>query len=329
MRSKLWLLLIALAVGGIGFAAGSMVNAGPGQTGSQEIRLGTGKLTNPLLECEVAHGIIDARRKSFYSELAGFVSTIEQNPAINKISVYFRDLNNGPAFGVNESDVFTPASLLKVPVMMTYFKRAEADPSILSRRILFTDENKKSLNMDQQIAPAETLVAGKAYSVEELIEKMITYSDNNSTLLLLDAAPENALLEVYDLLNLDSALVSSESDTISVKQYSSFFRILFNASFLSQEYSEKALALLTGSVFADALRAGVPSDIVVAHKFGERSLDGLEQLHDCGIIYYPKHPYLLCMMSKGNDLNTLKNALKKISNFVYKQIDAQNLISRN
>ncbi len=29
------------------------------------------------------------------------------------ISVYFRDLNNGPWFGINEKEEFSPASLLK------------------------------------------------------------------------------------------------------------------------------------------------------------------------------------------------------------------------
>lgn len=55
-----------------------------------------------------------------------------------------------------------------------------------------------------------------------------------------------------------------------------------------------------------------------AQKFGERvnSLQEIE-LHDCGIIYYPKNPYLLCVMTKGNNLDNLKSAIKNIYSIVY------------
>ena len=71
--------------------------------------------------------------------------------------------------------------------------------------------------------------------------------------------------------------------------------------------SEKALGLLQKSEFHKGLVAGVPSGTIVAHKFGER--DGLtigeKQLHDCGIIYYPGNPYLLCVMTRGDNFDEL------------------------
>ena len=63
--------------------------------------------------------------------------------------------------------------------------------------------------------------------------------------------------------------------------------------------SEKALRFLSQAAFRDGIISGVPQDIDVVAKYGERVLDGLssgqftgmKQLHEVGIVYHPRHPY--------------------------------------
>jgi beta-lactamase class A len=72
------------------------------------------------------------------------------------------------------------------------------------------------------------------------------------------------------------------------------------------------------------LVAGVPAGIPVAHKFGETGqVGGERQLHDCGIVYYPNSPYILCIMTRGNNFEELPNIIKQISSEVYKHVDGQ------
>jgi len=109
-----------------------------------------------------------------------------------------------------------------------------------------------------------------------------------------------------------------------VLTYAGFFRILYNGTFLSKEMSDKALGVLTGVAFRRGIVAGVGDGVTVAHKFGERSEEtGAKQLHDCGIVYYPRHPYLLCVMTKGADFDALAGELSAISRAVYQEIDSQ------
>jgi beta-lactamase class A len=71
------------------------------------------------------------------------------------------------------------------------------------------------------------------------------------------------------------------------------------------------------------LVAGVPGNIEVAHKFGERTFQGAvneRQLHDCGIIYAAEKTYMLCVMTRGNDFNALSNVIKEISAEVYSYV---------
>ncbi len=88
--------------------------------------------------------------------------------------------------------------------------------------------------------------------------------------------------------------------------------------------SSRALELLTKTAFNDGLRAGVPENIEVAHKFGERILpNNIQQLHDCGIVYIPNKPYLLCIMTRGKDMHTLQGVIEEISSSVYAEVNPQ------
>src|SRR5574337_27790 len=54
------------------------------------------------------------------------------------ISFYFRDLINGNRFGIGESDKFSPKTLLKLPLMIAYFKWSETNPLVLRKTLLYT-----------------------------------------------------------------------------------------------------------------------------------------------------------------------------------------------
>jgi hypothetical protein len=102
---------------------------------------------------------------------------------------------------------------------------------------------------------------------------MIVYSDNdayNDLVKNLDPDETNQIYQDLDI-NISKAFANPNGDIITVKDYASFFRILFNASYLDQDMSEKALSLLTQVEYKKALVAGVPDTIAVAHKFGEEN----------------------------------------------------------
>lgn len=291
-------------------------------TQSSEMRAGVGFFTNPLLECDVAQNALSSKNIDFKPDLTEAVAKIKSQNNLSDISVYFRDLNNGPVINLNSDLSFSPASLLKVPILIAYLKWSEDMPGVLQERV----EYKKAVetNYTQQFAPEMPLIEGQVYTVRELLESMIKYSDNQAFLLLYQRLPESYQSELYKFLGVDADVMTDEKKTISVKQYSIFFRVLYNSSFLSRAYSEYALQLLSYSTFNSGIRASVPNNIVVSHKFGERkSLEGVQQFHDCGVVYYPGHPYMICIMTRGNDTAGLIDAINKTSNFVYKEIDGQ------
>lgn len=276
------------------------------------------KLINPLLECESAFFSQNAALDSLKKQLDSTITKLKKDNHLSFASVYIRDLNMGPWLGINEKENFSPASLVKVPLMMAYFKAAEKKPELLNEMVEITPtpENKQS------IPPQITLAPNQRYSVEELINRMIIYSDNEAYELLQAKIDNKLIIKTYTDLGIDltEAYDNPNGNIISVKSYAAFFRILYNASYLNKDMSEKALTLLSQVKYTDGLVKGInDSNIMIAHKFGERTYEstGERQLHDCGIIYIPKKPYLVCIMTRGDDFTKLSSAIVQISRQIY------------
>jgi beta-lactamase class A len=279
------------------------------------------KYINPLLECENSTISQDRNLTSLKKSIEFIINQEISQNKISFASVYYRDLNNGPWFGINDNEYFSPASLIKVPVMITYFKEAEKDPSILTKKII----NNKIFDYSQQnVTPTQILEQDKEYTIEDLISRMIVYSDNAAYELLLDNIDNIKIFDVYKDLDVDISKAEQDpnGNIITVKDYASFFRILFNASYLNQDMSEKALNLLSKSQYYKGLVAGVPENITIAHKFGERQFlpSKEKQLHDCGIVYLPKKPYLICIMSRSTDFDKAASFIKEVSKTIYNNV---------
>lgn len=281
------------------------------------------RFTNPLLECSLASTQIeDAKFKPFKSELKQLIEARKQAGDCDQVSLYFRKLESGDSFGVKSRELYEPASILKIPVMIGWLKRAERDPKILKKTLRY--DGGEDLTLDQFFKPRETLRPGVSYTVDDLIFRMIAYSDNNAWSLLVDHIDEQELAAVDKELDLKFAPSDAGDNTISTRDLSSFFRVLYNATYLDREMSEKALEYMSHDSFTAGIVAGLPSGTMFAGKFGERTmLDGAtRQLHDFGIVYHPRGCYLLCVMTKGKDFNRLSNVIRDISTLVYQEVSA-------
>jgi beta-lactamase class A len=277
------------------------------------------KFISPLLDCDSYGGPFALRTDEMKKGVEDVINQGENSKTLEHVSVYFRDLNNGPTMGINEEEEFTPASLLKVPIMIAYFKKAQDDMALLKEKIVFKVPFSTSIST-QDIKPSEQLEKGKEYDVEELIGRMISYSDNESAGLLLENIDKNFLGKVYSDLGIDIPSDNSPENYMTVKEYAAFFRILYNSSYLNQQMSEKALDFLSRSDFNNGLKAGLPEGVPIAHKFGERILESSHQLHDCGIVYHST-PYILCVMSRGQNFSDLEKVIQSISRVVFREVD--------
>jgi len=286
------------------------------QKDEEQIRTKGQKFTSPLLECSDVRPL----RVDLFSKLEEELnSTVPQG--IDKdgveVSVYLRDLTNGGWLDIGSKELYQPASLMKLPTLIAAFKKYDTSPEY------FNEVTEASFvfgkNATQNIITGQLLTEGQEVTIGDLVRRTVLFSDNMAHDTLankLGIVRIESVLEDFGI----PPLTSREDYKISPRIYARFLRILYNSTYFSQKTSEEILALLAESRFDKGIRSGVPKNIAIASKFGERVMSEggstTFQLHDCGIVYASR-PYILCIMTKGPSFEPLYKKISTISKTVY------------
>ncbi len=270
----------------------------------------------PLLACGIGDNKNFAEYSALKDSVNGIITSEKSAGKAQDVSVYFRDLNSGKWMGIGQNDMYAPASLDKITLLMAYLKEADKNPSVLDRSYVFPGTRAAG-------TPDYTpMTVGKSYTVRELLQRLIVNSDNDAKDMLHEHIDQGLVNDVFSDLGLSAPALSDRGDSMSAKSYSLFFRTLYNGTYLSRDNSELALQMLTEVIFKDGLTAGLPANVTVAHKFGYRvfnpPVSGVSaELHDCGIVYNGPKPYFICVMTKGRNYQDLASVIQDISKYIY------------
>jgi len=242
----------------------------------------------------------------------------------DKIGIYFEYLPSGTSIGINSTDEVKLASLSKIPLAMSIMKKASSGKLALTDVVTLKQEH-----IDSNYGDGWKLGAGAKLTIEELLKLALQKSDNTAYKALFDLLTGEEVNAVYSDLDIEvnkEVINGQLYPIISPKAYSSIFRSLYLSSYLSEEDSSYLLKILTESIFKDTIEAPIPKSIPVAHKVGIFKSSDLQQdvYIDCGLIYNPLRPYILCIFIKDTTEETADAQLAHISNLIYLYISSVN-----
>ena len=257
-------------------------------------------------------------------EINNVIENYKATQGVISASVYIKEYQYNSWTAINEELEYEPGSLFKVPILMAYLKLSEKKPNVLEKELLFDTPFAINKNVAYQ---SKQIKLGSKYTVRQLLTYMISYSDNNATALLNNNLEADVLYKLFTDLNLVIPDIKAQHYYFTVKDYSLFLRTLYNATYLSVANSEYAMELLEKCEFKGGIVNGLPSNIRVAHKFGESGTPTEMQLHESAIIYDKDKTYLLTVMTKGKDNKSLSSLISKISELVHKNIMNINSVS--
>lgn len=174
--------------------------------------------------------------------------------------VYVYRFSDSQEYGLNQDQVFTAASLDKLPVMLALYQEAEA--------------GRVELNEALQ---GHALRMGKS-------------SDNEAKAALVELLGEDKIQETIDDLGMEKTSFSNNQTTPA--DIGLFFRQLYQGGVISDEHRDEILQFLTETDFEDRIPAGVSEGVRVAHKVGTEE----GSFSDAGIVFADE-PYTLVIMS--------------------------------
>ncbi|MEN9622028.1 MAG: hypothetical protein RLZZ67_462 [Candidatus Parcubacteria bacterium] len=277
----------------------------------------------PEQDCESFEKTVQ-KIQTLRDDLRRQVNSYLDTKRADRVSVFVRDLDSQKFAYVNETETFYMASLLKVPLAVAYFRLAELTPDLLTQTVTY--DGSFDLYATQEIKPLKKLTPG-TYTVKELLDRSLMYSDNTSAeLLSKNFVSYDYLQKILFTLGLQPVEKDQSQNQVSARSYAGIFRTLYNSSFLSRTYSDKILDTLSQSTFTEGASALIPKSVKVAHKFAERSFisqgQTIHQLHDCGVMYADNgnQAFSFCIMTEGKELANLKSVIQNVSSTIYKGI---------
>jgi beta-lactamase class A len=277
-------------------------------------------LIQPLLAANQADEAIELSQTK-----AKMLSVIDENQKsglLTSASVYLVSLSDGKWAYINPQESYSPGSMIKVPMLITWLKESEADPSLLNRKIAFSNDPA----IPAQTFNSASIKSGNSYTVKDLLHYMVAFSDNNATRLLNNNVVVSDFVKTFTDLNMPEPNVADRNYTISAKHISDFFITLYYATYISKSNSEYAMELLSECDFKEGFMKELPANTKVAHKFGEWGDNRLciHELHETGVVYLNNKPYLLTVMTKGSNTRDLTGIISRISRIVYDDLSAGN-----
>jgi beta-lactamase class A len=277
-------------------------------------------LIHPIVDVDVARTRKDPWAASLEAKTQALVEKLEKGGLAKDISVEFVNIEKTAQFDIGPQLTYKAASMVKLPILIAYLKHHEDDPDLLNRRLTLLQM--PPVPFSPEFPPKRRLPPGKDYSINELLEAMISRSDNEAAYTLISNMQPAELAHLYEDLGVSGPDAKNPNQLVTVHDLSTFLRIIYVAGYLSWDHSQQAMEYLAASDFSEGLRALLPPGITIAHKFGEaRGDDDLTQVHDCGFVFHPKGPYMLCVLTRGKDQHQEAAAIARISKLVYDEID--------
>ncbi len=228
------------------------------------------------------------------------------------VAVY--DLETKQTLFINERASFHAASTMKLPVMMEVFRRADQKRIPLNEPVevknsfySIVDGSEYRLNRDDDSDQEIYDHVGQSMPVIELVDRMIAWSSNLATNLLIEKVKaENVTQLMRELGARDiqvlrgvedpKAFQAGKNNTTTAYDLMLLLRLIAENKFLNSRVCGKMVEILSSQRFNDGVPAGLPAATRVAHKTGNIT----KHNHDAAIVYAPgRKPYVIVVLTKG------------------------------
>lgn len=233
-----------------------------------------------------------------------------------EVGLYYRELGAAGDSILIEPDLrMHAASTMKVPVMMQLYLDHEdgtrsLDSTLPVRRTFrsIVDGSPYDLPPDSDSDTTFYGQVGQEATVRSMVDRMITWSSNLATNILIEVAEPERIRHMLHELQADSmdvlrgvedlkAFQAGLSNTTTARALGTVMAAVVESDLFSDESREEMLDILSRQHFTGGIPAGVPEGTRVANKTGW--ITGIN--HDAALVFPPDDdPYVLVVMVRGH-----------------------------
>jgi hypothetical protein len=135
-------------------------------------------------------------------------------------------------------------------------------------------------------------------AADEAVRRMVTFSENSSTLVLIDRLGEAELQSAPGRLGLDGTVLDPAASFVTTAwDIATLLTALYRGEVVSNDASAAMMELLRAQELNDLIPQSLPPGIEVAHKTGLIT----EYLNDAGVIYAPGGDFVLVLLTRWDE----------------------------
>jgi len=223
-------------------------------------------------------------------------------------SVYYEDLQTHDNFSIHGNSVITAASLNKLPVVGYLYHLASKKEIDLQESIVIQESDIQ----DYGTGNLRYKEPGGQYTLQLLARLALKESDNTAAHVLnIRLGEENIQAYAYQIGMGSTNMVDNDT---SARDMGKFFQMLYDNKIASKALTQELLEDMEDTNFEDRLVPLLPKSLHIYHKTG----DGVNFIHDAGIITDGKEPFILAVLSTNiADEKAAKATISKIAQIVY------------
>lgn len=234
-------------------------------------------------------------------------------PVDGHVGVVVRNLETGESAVINAHDLFTSASLYKLPVMGAAFDLRKDGRMAFDQRLEFSAD---VWSRDSEEARTRL---GNSPLIADAAEQMIVISSNAAGEALLDTIGRAQVEAFARAHGMNDTWLTTHRLLTTPADVALFFEKLAGGDLVDEDTSAEMLDILLRQEIDDRLPANLPEGVAVAHKTGSLNYAS----HDAGILYTSGGPVVIVAMTEyaanGGEATA---AISKLGELVYEYFES-------
>ena len=237
----------------------------------------------------------------------------------HEVGIAYMNLETGEILAYNAHELFHAASTMKTPIMFQLFKMRdkgiidlESEIPVKNQFTSIVDGSLFSLPIESEKDEILYPQLGQNISFYDIMEKMITPSSNLATNILIEHTGADSIGATMRSIKADGVLVMRGVEDIkaynlglnnvtSAYGMMKVMEAVYKSDLVADSSRQEMQEILKRQHFNTMIPAGLPKDVIVAHKTGSIT----RIAHDATLVYPPDSPpFVLVILTRGWDDHT-------------------------